>query len=100
DDPVADVDAVDEPVLDERLEGAVDAREPDPPVALVQRGVDLLRAAAAFLGAEVLDHAPARRPRPVPGLPEPFLHLRRPRHRTDDNENRYRPLRARHARFG
>ena len=59
-DAVAEVDALEQALLDEAVDGAVDAREADRRAARGERLVDLLGAAAALLLVEVLDH---RRPR-------------------------------------
>ena len=60
-DAVAEVDALEQALLDEAVDRAVDAREPDRRAARGERLVDLLRAAAALLLVEVLDHGSPRR---------------------------------------
>ncbi len=55
-DPVAEIDSLEEAALDEAVDGAVDAREPDGRTACGQRLVDLLGPAAARLLVEVSDH--------------------------------------------
>lgn len=66
-DPVPEVDALDESVLGEDVEDAVDAREPHRRSLSREIGMDLLRASAAGLGGEVVDQRGARRTRAVPG---------------------------------
>src|SRR5829696_1813136 len=56
----ADVDAVHEAELGEGVERPVDAGEPDRPAAVAQPLVDLLRAQAARLAPEQLQHLAAR----------------------------------------
>ena len=66
----ADVDALDEAVARQLLEGPVDARDPDRP-ALGPEGVeDLLRSDTARLAAEQLDHGPAGGAVPASPLPQ------------------------------
>ena len=67
-DAVAEVDALEQALLDEAVDRAVDAREADRRAARGERLVDLLRAAAALLLVEVLDHR-QRAPRPRAGPP-------------------------------
>src|SRR5919197_5273179 len=78
DDAVADVDPLHEPVLDERVEHAVDARQPDLRPAAGQGGVDLLCAATARLVAEIVDHARPRRAGAVARAPQLLPSLLRP----------------------
>ena len=52
---VSDVDALDEPVLGERVQHAVDARDPDAAAGSADALEDLLSRPAAGLRAEVLD---------------------------------------------
>ncbi len=66
-DPVAELDPLHEPELDELIERAVDARDPDPAAFVADAVEDLLRRAAARLRAEVLDDGPAR-----PAVAQPF----------------------------
>ena len=57
--PVARVDSLDQPEVRERLEGAVDGRDPDRPPGPAKAVEDLLRAHAAVLAAQELhDGAP------------------------------------------
>src|SRR5689334_18069273 len=56
---VAEVDPLDEPRADERVEHAVDGRQPDALAARVEGLVDLLRRDAAVLRVEVADHTHA-----------------------------------------
>lgn len=55
-DAAAQVDPVDEAKVDEGLEHAVDARDPDPTTRGTEAVVQLLRRYTAVLAAEVLDH--------------------------------------------
>src|SRR5689334_19327508 len=88
-DAVAEVDALQQALLDEAVEGPVDAREPDGRAARGERLVDLLRAAAALLLVEVLDHRRARRTDALARPLEPRVGLVRPaRHGLDDNRSR------------
>ena len=66
----ADVDPVHEPELGERVERPVDAGEADGAAAVAQAVVDLLRAQAAGLAAEQLEHLAAGAARAVPGAGE------------------------------
>lgn len=59
-DPVAELDALHEVELDELVERAVDARDSHATAVVPHAVEDLLRRPAARLGAEVLDHGPAR----------------------------------------
>jgi hypothetical protein len=59
-DAVADVHPLDEPELDERVEGTVDARDPDGAAVVPDAVVDLLRGEAAALRGEVLDDGAPR----------------------------------------
>ena len=58
--PVTELDTLDEVEVDELLDGAVDARDPDAPALLADAVEDLLCRAAAGLHAEVLDNGPSR----------------------------------------
>ena len=88
-DPVAEVDALEQALLDEAVEHAVDAREPDRRAARGERLVDLLRAAAALLLVEVLDHGRARRALPLARIAAGARALVRPaRHAVDGNRSR------------
>ena len=96
-DPVADVEALQEAALGERVQDAVDAREADRRAGGPELVVDLLRAEAAGLLVEELDHREAGCPAPVSGFPELGDGAFRPgcgvsAHAADDNgdENRYR----------
>jgi len=51
----AEIQALDQPVLGERIEGAVDARTPDAPSPLTQRTLDVMRADGARLGRKQVD---------------------------------------------
>ena len=61
-DPVAQLDPLDELQLDELVERAVDAGDPDRPAVGANPVEDLLRRAAAGLLAQMLDHTPAGTP--------------------------------------
>ena len=96
-DAVAEVDALEQALLDEAVDGAVHAREPDRRAARGERLVDLLRAAAAVLLVEVLDHGRPRRAHPLARVLQPRVGLVRPaRHASmitvldKADENRYR----------
>jgi hypothetical protein len=96
-DPVADVEPLQEAALGERVQDAVDAREADRRAGGPELVVDLLRAEAAGLLVEELDHRDAGCPAPVSRLPELREGAIRPgwglsAHSADDNgdENRYR----------
>jgi hypothetical protein len=96
-DPVADVEPLQEATLGERVQDAVDARQAHRGAGGPELVVDLLRAEAAGLLVEELDHREARCPVPVSGLPELGEGAFRPGssvsgHAVDDNgdENRYR----------
>jgi zinc transport system substrate-binding protein len=91
DDAVAEVDALHEPALVQPLEHAVDARQPDLASSLRERVADLVRAAAAVLRLEMLEHECPGGAGPVAGVPQLGQRVRSPVHWTDDNENRYRP---------
>lgn len=58
--PGARVDALDEALVDEQVEHAVDARDADGPAGLSQAVVHLLRRQAALLLGEETDHRVAR----------------------------------------
>lgn len=60
--PVAELDTLHEVELDELLEGAIDARNPDALALPADVVEDLLRRMAARLGPEMLDHGPAGAP--------------------------------------
>ena len=66
-DAVPKVDPLHEPLLGEHLEDAVDARQPDTLPASDQLAVELLRANAAVLSFEELDHEPSRRAAAITG---------------------------------
>ena len=70
-DPVADVDALHEPELDERLERPVHACDTGRPTGRVDAVVDLLRRPAAVLPGEVLDDGPSRAAAAQAGGAEP-----------------------------
>src|SRR5712691_4548378 len=53
--PVARVDALDQPEVCQRLQSAVDGRDPDRPTGPAKPVEDLLRAHAAVLPAQELD---------------------------------------------
>ena len=59
-DPVTELDPLHEAELDELLERAIDARDPDAATLAADAVEDLLRRAAARLRAEVLDNGPSR----------------------------------------
>ena len=71
-DPVADVDALHEPQLGERLERPVHARNAGHSAARVDAVVDLLRRPAAVLLREVLDDGASRTAATQPRGAEPF----------------------------
>jgi hypothetical protein len=58
-DPVAELDPLGKPELDELVESAIDARNPDAPAPVLDAVVDLLRRAAAGLRAQMLDDGSA-----------------------------------------
>lgn len=60
--PVTELDTLHEVELDELLEGAIDARNPDALALTADVVEDLLRRMAARLGAEMLDHGSAGAP--------------------------------------
>jgi hypothetical protein len=64
----AGVDALDEPVVHEEVEHAVDARDADGPSGGAQAVVQLLCRQAALLSGEELDHRMTRTAPPVAGL--------------------------------
>jgi hypothetical protein len=69
-DASADVDALDQPVLRQEIDDAVDAGDPDGPSVRTQRVEDLLRGQAAALPRkEVDDSAPCTAPA-IPRVPE------------------------------
>lgn len=70
-DAVADVDPHHGAAVDEGVDGPVHTGEADPRPAPGERLVDLLRAAAARLGAEVADHL-------GPGRADALARLRKP----------------------
>ena len=70
-DAVAEVKPLDEALLGEHLEHAVDARKPHPLPARRECSMDLLRPGAAVLRVEELDHAHPGNASPVAGGPEP-----------------------------
>ena len=61
-----DVDAADEPEPGQHVDRAVDAREPDRALLVAQPVVDRLRAQAALLAGEQVEHLLARAARAVP----------------------------------
>jgi hypothetical protein len=69
DDPVADVDALHERLLGQRVEHPVDAGQGNAPPFAGQVVVDLLRTAAAVLRRELLEHQLPGRAGPVAGTP-------------------------------
>jgi len=75
----ADLDALQEAVSAELLEGAVDARDPDRPAPVAKLVEDLLRGQAAGLLTEQLDHGAARAAVPVPPRAERGERLLSPR---------------------
>src|SRR5688500_12484559 len=86
-DPVADVDALDEPQCRQRLERAVDARDADGAAGGADPVVDLLRRQAAALLVEELHHgAPGAAPA-QPGRAEAGKRMVGPAgHRSDDTD--------------
>ncbi len=66
-DSVTELDALDEAELDELVESAVDACDPDPAAILADVVEDLLGRPAAGLNAEMLDDSPTR-----PAIAEPL----------------------------
>jgi zinc transport system substrate-binding protein len=91
DDAVAEVDPLHEPTLVQALQHAVHARQADLLAALRERVEDLLRATAAILRFEMLEHERPGGSGAVAGVPELGARVRCPVHWTNDNENRYRP---------
>src|SRR6185436_15244983 len=88
-DAVAEVDALQQALLDEAVERAVHAREADGRAARGKRLVDLLRAAAALLLVEVLDHGQPRGADALTRSLEARMRLVRPaRHDLDGNRSR------------
>src|SRR5918994_598747 len=69
-DAVAHVDALHQPQLRERVERAVDARDPDGAACGVERVVELLRAGAARLSREHVQHGRAGATRTQPRVAE------------------------------
>src|SRR5262245_36075380 len=70
-DAVTDVDPLYEPMLRERVEHPVDARDPYPPARGADTVEDLLRRLAARLRAEVLDDRPSRPAAAEAGVAQP-----------------------------
>ena len=64
---VAEVDSLNEALLRQHLEDAVDARQPDLLAARKQLAVDVLRTDAAVLGVEEVDHEAPGAPAAVAG---------------------------------
>jgi hypothetical protein len=86
-DPVADVDALYDPELGQRVEGPVDARDPDRAPGRRDPVVDLLGGAAAVLRLEKVDH---RAPRAAPAESrhaEGVECVVGPAHRIDDTDS-------------
>src|SRR5262245_1917957 len=79
-DAVAGVDALDEPEVGERLERAVDRRDPDRPPRLAQLVVNALGAEAAVLPAEEIDDGRPRAAPPVAGPTQLSQCMVAPRH--------------------
>ena len=64
-DAVAEIHPLHKPLLCQRVEHAVHAREADPLTAGLELAMDLLRADAAVLRVEVLEHSPPCEAAPV-----------------------------------
>jgi zinc transport system substrate-binding protein len=79
-DSVAGVDALHQPQLRQRLEGAIDGRDPDGAARLPQPVEDLLRAQTAVLSAEQLDDGRAGAATAEPGGFERFVGFLGPGH--------------------
>jgi len=86
-DAVADVDALHEPELDERLERPVHACDTGRPASGVDPVVDLLRRAAAVLDGEKLDDRAPGAAAPEPRCAKALECMFRPGHRVNDSDS-------------
>src|SRR5437867_12806052 len=78
--PVPGVDTLHKPELGERLERAVDGRDSDRPAGLAKLIEDLLRAQAAVLAPEQVDHRATCAATPKAGELQGFEGITRPSH--------------------
>ena len=83
-DPVADVDALDEPQVGERVERPVDACDADRTTLRDDAVVDLLRRAAAILPFEEVDDRAASAAATQTRVPQGGHRVLRPAHGVDD----------------
>jgi len=67
---VAEIDPLDEPLLRQHVQHAVDARQADPFASCHQLAMDLLRADATVLRVEEVDHPRACQPTSISRIPK------------------------------
>ncbi len=78
--PVSHLDTLDQPMLDEEVQGAIDRGSPGGPSLGAQRVLDFDRAQRAWLRRQQLDHAVAGAPALQPGAPQDGVNVLVPVH--------------------